>query len=180
MYDSPDVYNSLGVTYLSQRKFNKAILSFQSAINLKPDFAEPYYNIGMTLKENNNLEEAITYFRKAIEKRPNYASAYSNMGLAFHSMQIFEEAISSYESALHHNPSSAVSKHLLDSLKGQTTKEPPLKYVESLFDAYAEKFDVSLTRKLEYTAPTIIKEMMLKYSNLSEFGSELDLGCGTG
>ena len=180
MHDSPDVYNSLGVTYLSQRKFNKAIVSFESAINLKPDFAEPYYNIGMTLKENNNLKEAITYFRKAIEKRPNYASAYSNMGLAFHSMQIFEEAISSYESALHHDPSSAVSKHLLDSLKGQTTKEPPLKYVESLFDAYAEKFDVSLTRKLEYTAPTIIKKMMSKYSNSSEFGSVLDLGCGTG
>ena len=53
---------------------------------------------------------------------------------------------------------------------------PPRRYVEQLFDAYAQDFDVHLAGRLQYRAPQILVEGL----GTPRFRSALDLGCGTG
>ena len=70
---------------------------------------------------------------------------------------------------------------MVNSLTGNTTKEPPKEYVKNLFDDYAERFDNSLVEKLQYKLPFIIKEFIIKLNNTkSKFKKVIDLGCGTG
>ena len=46
--------------------------------------------------------------------------------------------------ALALNPDYAIPQHMLNSLKGKTSKHPPKEYVKNLFDDYADRFNESL------------------------------------
>ena len=70
---------------------------------------------------------------------------------------------------------------MINSLTGNTSKEPPKEYVKNLFDDYAQKFNESLVEKLQYKLPFIIKEFIYKSINSkTKFKKVIDLGCGTG
>lgn len=64
----------------------------------------------------------------------------------------------------------------------------PRRYVEALFDSYAEGFDEHLVGKLGYRTPWLIAEMLLREasgaadaaSGAERWRAALDLGCGTG
>ena len=72
-------------------------------------------------------------------------------------------------------------QHMLNSLTGNTSTEPPKQYVENLFDDYAERFDDSLIKQLGYKLPFLIKELILKLDpTRDKFEKVIDLGCGTG
>ena len=72
-------------------------------------------------------------------------------------------------------------QHMLNALTGNTSAEPPKEYVENLFDDYAERFDDSLIKQLEYKLPFLMKELILKLDPVRKtFEKVIDLGCGTG
>ena len=70
---------------------------------------------------------------------------------------------------------------MLNALTGNTSTEPPKEYVKNLFDDYAERFNDSLIKQLEYKLPFLIKELILKLDpTRDKFEKVIDLGCGTG
>ena len=70
---------------------------------------------------------------------------------------------------------------MLNSLIGYTITEPPKEYVKNLFDDFAERFDDSLVKKLDYKLPFLMKELILKLDpTRKKFKKVIDLGCGTG
>jgi predicted TPR repeat methyltransferase len=69
---------------------------------------------------------------------------------------------------------------MLAAITGKTSLTAPRDYVEELFDTYATKFESFLVDKLEYKAPRIVAEMIIRDSKLDSLGSIIDLGCGTG
>ena len=42
-----------------------AIVAYQNAIMLKPDYASAYYNLGIVYQKNNNFDIALESYRKA-------------------------------------------------------------------------------------------------------------------
>ncbi len=76
----------------------------------------------------------------------------------------------------------ASADHLLASLTGATTEKAPQQYVTDVFDNYAERFDHSLVKELEYRVPTMLRQLMDNRLPAPEhlFADCLDLGCGTG
>ncbi|PZM12060.1 class I SAM-dependent DNA methyltransferase [Rhizobium tubonense] len=59
--------------------------------------------------------------------------------------------------------------------------QPPSRYIERMFDDYAERFDKSLIEKLGYAAPRKLAELIAETAGISRhFRLAVDLGCGTG
>ena len=63
----------------------------------------------------------------------------------------------------------------------ETPSHPPGRYVEALFDAYADHFDEALTERLDYNAPSRLADLLSKTEGAARrFALAVDLGCGTG
>jgi predicted TPR repeat methyltransferase len=59
--------------------------------------------------------------------------------------------------------------------------QPPSRYIERMFDDYAERFDKSLIEKLGYEAPQKLAALIAETSVIPRhFSLAVDLGCGTG
>jgi predicted TPR repeat methyltransferase len=128
-----------------------------------------------------NIQEALETLNMLVEKNPRDALLFNMLGGCFASIGDSEMAITNYQKALEFEPEYPIPKHMLNSLTGNTSKEPPKQYVKNLFDDYAHQFNSALVNNLQYSLPFIIKELILKSnSKKSQYKNVIDLGCGTG
>ena len=154
--------------------------SYRRAIALQNDFAETHNNLGSVLQHMGRSVEAEESHIQAIRLKPNYAQAHYNLGNALKKQGRFPEAQESFAKALALNPKNERARHMLAALSGKTTASAPLEYVENLFDGYASDFESSLVDHLDYEIPKLISEIILRSMSSKNWGSVLDLGCGTG
>ena len=94
------LWNLMGASAAQIGKLDDAILAFQKAISIKPDYAEAYNNMGATLQDQGKLNEAVGAYKKAISIKPDYADASYNLGNALRDQGKLEEAIEAYKKAL--------------------------------------------------------------------------------
>ncbi|HVK92364.1 MAG TPA: methyltransferase [Mycoplana sp.] len=57
---------------------------------------------------------------------------------------------------------------------------PPSRYVEQLFDDYAQRFDAALVGRLDYSVPEKLAALICEHVPSTKFSYVTDLGCGTG
>ncbi len=81
-----------------------AIISYDKALEIKPDFYKAWYNRGNALNDLGRLEEAIASYDKALEIKPDYHQAWYNRGVALYKLGLLEDAIVSYNKALEFKP----------------------------------------------------------------------------
>ena len=98
------VWNILGAAATKIGKLEQAILAFQKAIAIKPDYAEAFNNMGNAIRDQGSLEKAIQAYNKAIKLKPNYTEAYCNMGIALKDQDKPNEAIAAFKKAIAINP----------------------------------------------------------------------------
>ena len=178
--DFAEAHSNLGVILRKLGRLEQAETFFKKAIELKPKYAEAYNNLGTIMNKLERLEEAEVSYRKAIELKPDYAGAHTNLGGLLVKLNKLEEAETFFKKAIEFKPDYEEAKHLLSALTGKTTNSAPRKYIENLFDDYAENFENSLVNTLEYNTPNKIIEMIIDKNPNIQLGSVLDLGCGTG
>jgi predicted O-linked N-acetylglucosamine transferase (SPINDLY family) len=77
-----------------------ALVSYDRAIALKPDYAEAYYNRGNALVDLKRPEDALVSYDKAIALKRDYAEAYSNRGAALTDLKRPADALVSYDRAI--------------------------------------------------------------------------------
>jgi predicted TPR repeat methyltransferase len=212
------ILNIKGNRYSKLGQLDNAIVAYEKAISIKPDYVKAIYNLANSQHKLGQLDKAVRNFKKLVTINPDYAERHNNkiltviyffskgqtpdaidtlellikdspedallfnmMGGCCVSLGQFDMAIKNYENALNLHPNYAIPQHMLNSLKGNTSKEPPKEYVKNLFDDYAERFDDSLVEGLQYQLPFIIKDIIQKTSSSnSKFLKTIDLGCGTG
>ena len=59
--------------------------------------------------------------------------------------------------------------------------QPPSRYVEALFDDYADRFETALVERLDYSVPEKLSALLKRYrGERGPFRLAIDLGCGTG
>ena len=179
--DYTDAYNNLGAAFLETYKLDDALASFQKAISIKPDFAEAYRHLGLTYEALRKEQDALLNCRKAIELKPDYLEAYNDLGVMYRKMGKVDEAISCLQKAISIEPDSPGIQHRLDSLLGNTTDCAPRRYVEEVFNSYANKFDDHLVNKLKYKMPALLKGALRDLGwGERKYKNAIDLGCGTG
>lgn len=96
-----------GAANLRIGQFNQAILSYQNAVKIKPNYAEAFNGIGLALKNKGYPDEALSSYKKAINIKSDYAEAFNNIGNAFNEIGDLENAIDSYDKAINIKPNYA-------------------------------------------------------------------------
>jgi len=66
-------YDDLGVLYISQKNYNKALLNLQNAIAIDPGKDAYYYNLGITLEALGRQKDAKKAFQTALNLNQNDA-----------------------------------------------------------------------------------------------------------
>src|SRR5262249_53560829 len=98
------------ITVSKWRSYGKALASFDTAIALKPDYADAHYNRGVALSKLNRHEEALQSYNLAIKIKPDHAAAYYNKGYILFELNLNDKAIASFQKALENRPDFAAAK----------------------------------------------------------------------
>ena len=79
----PLLFNLLGACYLKLGQFDPAAQFFETAISIKPDYAEAFLNHGIVMREVGKLDHAAKSFKRAVEILPSYFEAHNKLGVTF-------------------------------------------------------------------------------------------------
>lgn len=176
-----NVHNNLGAALFDQDELDAAAECFRHALSLQQEYAEAHYNLGRVFRDQGQFEAAAASYRRAIAIKPDYAEAYSDLGVAFKDQGRLDEALACFQQLIKLTPESDSARHLLASLTGDNTERAPARYVEGLFDCYANKFEKHLVQGLKYDVPEKLVALVAQHATPpAGKWNVLDLGCGTG
>ena len=106
-----DTLHLLGVANNHQRKLEKAIGFFKSALKINPQSAQTHYNLGVTFSFLKKYDRAIGNLRQALEIEPDDADAHAALGGVLFAIDEHEEAATSFRRSAELDPDD-VLKHL--------------------------------------------------------------------
>lgn len=72
---NPEIYVAMGDAYRKQINGTKAVISYDEALSINPNYAEAYFKKGLIYKSQNNTEIFIDRFSKAVAADSMYAPA---------------------------------------------------------------------------------------------------------
>jgi len=105
---SPDarvqIYSDRGWAYLHLKDYQRAITDFNSALDLKPEYAWAYGSRGLVYRFLKDYQRAIADFDRAIELKPEYAWAYGNRGQTYRFLKNYQRAIADFDRAIELKP----------------------------------------------------------------------------
>lgn len=97
-------HNNLGIAILQKGQVDEAIVHYQKALQIKPDFAEAHNNLGKALRQAGQVDEATIHYKRALEINPDFAEAHYNLGNALLQKRQVNEATIHYKRALEIKP----------------------------------------------------------------------------
>jgi Flp pilus assembly protein TadD len=102
-------HNNLGNELLQQGRINEAIGHFQTALQIRPDYAEAHFSFGLALLQQGRMDEALSHFQTALQIQPGYVEAHNNLGNILLQKGDVDEAMVHYQKALQIQPDSVES-----------------------------------------------------------------------
>jgi superkiller protein 3 len=104
----------------------EAIVHYEEAIKLRPDYGDAYYNFGSVLFQQGRVDDAITQWQKGLAIQPNDAAAHTSLGNAFLQKGWPEQAIVHYQSALQIDPGEVSARNNMAWVLA-TSSDPPIR-----------------------------------------------------
>ena len=95
-----EVHHSQGEQEYAAKKYKKAIVDFDRAIELNPEHVRAYYKRGNTKFKLENYTDAIEDYTHAIKLNPEHARAYNNRGNSKFQLENYTDAIDDYTHAI--------------------------------------------------------------------------------
>jgi len=87
-----------------------AVVYFDKALDIDPNYAELWKNKGNALSAQSRYDEALNCYEKALDINPNHSMAWKNKGIALQELGRFEEALECYNRTLELYPHSDVAQ----------------------------------------------------------------------
>ncbi|WP_117195278.1 class I SAM-dependent DNA methyltransferase [Rhizobium terrae] len=130
------------------------------------------------LAEGADFVAAAELIEQALEITPGWAAGWFRLG-EYREKARLGTAAGAYRQALALAPDDVFGARLKLAFLGaeEMPDRPPSRYVEGLFDDYADRFDTALIEKLEYSVPGKLAALVASHA---PFRNTVDLGCGTG
>jgi len=106
-----ELWMEKGVIHAAAKEHEKAITSYDRAVQIKPDFYDAWDGRGYSLDELGRYEEAIASYDLAVQIKPDYHKAWYNRGNELGKLGRYEEAFASYDRAVQIKPDSHEAWH---------------------------------------------------------------------
>jgi predicted TPR repeat methyltransferase len=178
--DNLDAWFHRGTAFGLMDRNEEALASFDRLLAIDDSIAEPWLRHGQVLQSLKRPEQALASYERALAIDPTLAQAWTNRGGILQELKRLEEAAAAFRQALAHGGSPELNGYYLAAVGAAAAPAiAPAAYVSSLFDDYADQFDEHLVKVLHYRAPAALAAHLVKVAP-RQFGSALDLGCGTG
>src|SRR3954452_919470 len=162
------------------RRYEEALIALDRLAALLPRHGETWQHRGQMLQKLGRHDEALLSYDKALSLDRSLAQAWSLRGRILKDRMRLDEAVDCFREALAHGGDAELNGSFLSSLVGrEAPASAPHRYVQSLFDDYADTFDEHLVSVLRYEAHRFLVDN-LRGVGPERFGAALDLGCGTG
>jgi Flp pilus assembly protein TadD len=115
-------YNALGIAYLEQAQFAKAIPAFRDAANRAQHWSYPLHNLALSYMETGDYRAAVRTYQQAIKITPQYSYLPYNLGLVYQRLNRRKDAEKAYRQAMALAPTSPEPYNALGSLKATEGK----------------------------------------------------------
>jgi tetratricopeptide (TPR) repeat protein len=115
-------YNALGIAYLEQAEFDKAIPAFRDAFRRAQHWSYPLHNEALARVETGDYQAAIRLYQQALRLTPQYSYLPYNLGLVYQRLNRRSDAENSYRKAMALAPNSAEPYNALGTLKASEGK----------------------------------------------------------
>jgi tetratricopeptide (TPR) repeat protein len=115
-------YNALGIAYLEQAQFDRAIPALRDAARRAQHWAYPLHNLALAYVETGDYPSAIRSYQQAMRLAPQYSYLPYNLGLVYQRMNRKKDAESAYRKAMTLSPDSAEPYNALGTLKAAQGK----------------------------------------------------------
>ena len=145
-------YNIMGVSYYHVGDYEKAISSYNKAIELDSEYAKAYNNRGSAYLQKGDYDAAISDFDKAIKLNPKFTDAYNNRGYAYDDKGDYDQAIKDYDKAIELNPQYAATYYnraIAYSNKGDN--DQAIKDYDKVIELNPQDADAYINRGLAYS-----------------------------
>jgi len=116
--------NNIGVAYMNQQLFEKALKAFEAAAAEDPTLEVTTVNRGVALLNLQRLEEAKTQLEKAIQSNPKDAHAWYNLGLYSKNSADASAAVDAFHRVTEIDANDADTWYFLGSTYAQLKKFP--------------------------------------------------------
>ena len=100
-------HNRQGIALFNQGRLNEAVMAFQQALQLVPDFTEAHSNLGNILYYQGKHDEAVACYQQALRIRPDDSGVYNNLGNVLAAQGKFAEAVAACQRAVQLDPTNA-------------------------------------------------------------------------
>ena len=94
--NSVPIHYLLGLNYYRTKDFPSAVLEFQKALKLSPDYMLATFNLGLANAALGNDDEAIKYLKHTLELDPTNFSAAFDLGVAYLHKEMIPESTQAF------------------------------------------------------------------------------------
>jgi tetratricopeptide (TPR) repeat protein len=116
--------NNIGVAYMNQQLFEKALKAFEEAAADDPALEATTVNRGVALLNLQRLEEAKAVLEKAVKDNPKDAHAWYNLGLYYKNSADASAAVDAFRRVTEIDPNDADTWYFLGSTYAQLKQFP--------------------------------------------------------
>ena len=171
----PLLFNILGACYQSLKHIDASIKMFETAVSLKPDYAEAHFNLGVVLKVSGRPNLAVESYKKAIALLPNYLVAHNNLGNALKQIGRFEEAVISYQNAITIQPDYAEAYNKLGiTFMSLWRFEEAVKSYETAISINSEYYDAYNNLAMALKKLKRLDETLINYERANELKPDIN------
>lgn len=159
----------------------QAISCFEKILAINNQNREALLALSEIKLDLGEYQQSIKILKRASKFYPNDEKLYDLLARAYKRLGKLKASIKAYQQVLTINPNNIAVRHLLDGMLNNNPVIAPRKYIEDLFNGYADSFEHNLVDVLGYRAHGDLVTFMRSLAGApSTVESILDLGCGTG
>jgi tetratricopeptide (TPR) repeat protein/tRNA A-37 threonylcarbamoyl transferase component Bud32 len=99
-----EIFDGLGFYYQNGGASDKAIVEFNKALELDPNYGDVHNQLGYVYLDMGDFPKAVEHFKKYVFLNPGEANPLDSLASAYYAMGRLDEAIANYKETLKINP----------------------------------------------------------------------------
>jgi tetratricopeptide (TPR) repeat protein len=123
-YTNSQQWNKLGIAYQQQLNYRAARKSYDRAVHLKKDFAEPWNNVGTTYFLQNKFRKSVKFYRHALQLNPQSAAFHVNIATSYFRLKKYKESFDEYRTALNLDPTILTERSSVGTVVEAKSSDP--------------------------------------------------------